>query len=88
MDEFVIGNDDVSPNMTTLAPEVTTEYIPIYYPECLANYTGECDSCLKDAFFWTREQNESTSHNNFGMLYVSVTTIFIRTTSVDNNYSV
>ena len=57
-DSFLIG-DDVSPNATTIAPEVTTEFIPIYDPQCVANFTGECASCLKDPFFWTRRPNET-----------------------------
>ena len=52
---FLIG-DDVS---TTTMPELTTEFIPIYTAQCVANFTGECDSCLRDPFFWTKGPNDT-----------------------------
>ena len=54
-DSFLIG-DDVS---TTIMPELTTEFIPIYTAQCVANSTGECDSCLRDPFFWTKGPNDT-----------------------------
>ena len=66
-EDFLIG-DDVSPNATTLAPEVTTEFIPIYEPQCLENFMDECASCLKDPFFWTRGPDDS--YANGGKRYI------------------
>ena len=44
-------------NFTTIVPEITT--IPIYVPMCVANLSGECESCIRDAFFWTRNPNDT-----------------------------
>ncbi len=51
--------EDGTTSNTTMFPGTTTEMVFMYMPQCVANLTDGCDSCLRNPFFWTRGPNDT-----------------------------